>query len=102
MSISKTPLLDTSNDIQAAVESAWDTLQTARHASHYLLTELEEDWSRGIDQMRNNKPVQSMHTVDNLAARAWLVERLWTAIRDADDALSYIINNIPDEVKPNA
>lgn len=102
MSINPKPPLNTSNEIQHAVEDAWADLQTARHAIHYLLNEMEGEWTRGVDLMRKNKPIETMHTLDNLSARAWLAERIWTSIRDVDDALSHMINNIPDEVKPNA
>ena len=90
------PKLDTFDDIQKAVENIWSDLMAAKHAMHFLQTQLEEDWSNAVSAKADP------HIIEHKSARTWLSTTVFYAVTDADDRLCYLINNIPEGSKADA
>lgn len=84
------PKLETADDVRNAVQGIWEEIIEAKHAMHFLLNEVEEDWTRSVDRK------DEAHIQDAKSARSWLASTITTRVDETEDRLSYLINYLPE------
>lgn len=94
------PKLDTVRDIRKAIEDLWADLMQARHSLYFEVIFAEREWSNAVTP--DFGPKAEPHIANALSSRLWLVHTAAKSVEAATDQLTYLINEIPEEVQTDA